>query len=138
MTKRAFVLAAFAALFFGLSANSQTSKGGPNPGINPVRQMDRSDVRVLRVELQPGAVRSVHAHNDVRFHLFIPVSGSLEITIGSEKPAEAMPGQAFYIEKGTPHGFRNTGSTPATVMEVFVKEGAVAAIDPRSFLPHAP
>jgi mannose-6-phosphate isomerase-like protein (cupin superfamily) len=126
MHKRTCVLTALAALLFSWSSNSQTpTKGeGPNPGVKPTRLMDRSDVRVTRVELQVGAVRSVHVHNDVRYHLFIPVSGQLELTIGSAKPVDAAPGQAYYMEKGTPHGFRNVGSTPAMVMEVFVKDGA--------------
>ena len=126
MNKRTCVLTALAALLFTLSSNSQTPArpAGPDPGVTPVRQMDRSDVRVTRVELQPGAVRSVHVHNDVRFHLFIPISGQLELTIGSAQPVAAVPGQAYYMEKGTPHGFRNAGSSPAMVMEVFVKDGA--------------
>lgn len=119
-----------AALYsFQTSAQSPTPTKGPDPGIKPVREIDRPDVRVLRVELQPYAVRSVHKHDDVRFHLFIPVSGQIELTIGSDKPVEATPGHAFYMQKGTPHGFRNTGATPAVVMEVFVKdEAATAAI----------
>jgi quercetin dioxygenase-like cupin family protein len=56
--------------------------------------------------------------------LFIPVSGQLELTIGSAQPVNAIPGQAYYMQKGTPHGFRNVGSSPAIVMEVFVKDGA--------------
>jgi hypothetical protein len=31
------------------------------------------------------------------------------------------------MEKGTQRGFRNIGTTPAMVMEVFVKEGAATA-----------
>lgn len=126
MNKRTCVLTALAALLFSWSSNSQTPgrAGGPDPGVTPVRQIDRSEVRVTRVELQPGAVRSVHVHNDVRYHLFLPVSGKLELTIGSAKPVEAVPGQAYFMEKGTPHGFRNVGSSPAMVMEVFVKDGA--------------
>ena len=96
-----------------------TKKG--NSGVNPVRLMDRPEVRVTRVEVQPGAVRAVHTHDDVRFHLWVPISGKLEITIGSDKPVEAASGQAFFMEKGTPHGFRNIGNTTAEVMEVFVK-----------------
>jgi mannose-6-phosphate isomerase-like protein (cupin superfamily) len=72
-------------------------------------------------------VRSVHTHDDVRFHLWIPISGKLEITIGSAASVEAASGQAFFMQKGTPHGFRNIGTTPAAVIEVFVKEGASAA-----------
>lgn len=125
MNKRTSVLTGLAALLLTLSSNSQTPpRPNPNPGVTPNRIMDRSDVRVLRVELQPGAVRSVHVHNDVRFHLFIPVSGEIELTIGSAQPVTAAPGQAYYLEKGTPHGFRNVGSSLATVMEVFVKDGA--------------
>lgn len=116
-------------LLYVMQASAQTpgAANGPNPGVTPVRQIDRAEVRVTRVELQVGAVRSVHTHDDVRFHLFIPVSGKLELTIGSAKPVEAAVGQAYFMEKGTPHGFRNTGSTPAMVMEVFVKDGAAAA-----------
>jgi len=109
-----------------LQASAQT-RPAPDPGVNPVRQIDRAEVRVTRVELQPGAVRSVHTHDDVRFHLFIPIQGKLEITIGSAKPVEALPGQAFFMERGTPHGFRNPGTTPAAVMEVFIKDGGTSA-----------
>jgi len=40
---------------------------------------------------------------------------------------EAASGQAFFMKKGTPHGFRNVGTTPAAVLEIFVKDGASAA-----------
>src|SRR2546427_11914931 len=113
------------ALICALPAGAQTA--GPNPGVTPVRQIDRAEVRVTRVELQPGAVRGVHTHDDVRFHLFIPVTGKLELSIGSAKPVEAAVGQAYFMEKGSPHGFRKTGSSPAMVMEGFVKDGAAPA-----------
>jgi len=109
-----------------VSAQAPTSNNA-NQGVNPVRLMDRPEVRVSRVEVAPGAVRAVHTHDDVKFHLWIPISGKLEITIGSAKPVEAASGQAFFMEKGTPHGFRNIGSTPATVMEIFVKDGSATA-----------
>jgi len=82
---------------------------------------------VVQVEIQPGAVGSVHTHEDVRSHLWAPVSGKLEVTIGSSKPVAAAAGQAFFIEKGTPHGFRSVGDTPAAVLEIFVKDGVSAA-----------
>ena len=82
---------------------------------------------MVQVEIQPGAVGSVHTHEDVRSHLWAPVSGKLEVTIGSSKPVAAAAGQAFFIDKGTPHEFRNVGDTPAAVLEKFVKDGASAA-----------
>jgi hypothetical protein len=48
---------------------------GPNPGVTPVRQIDRAEVRVTRVELQPGAVRNVHQHDDVRLQMVFSDSG---------------------------------------------------------------
>jgi len=96
-------------------------------GYAPVRLWERPDVRATRVELKPMATRAVHQHDDVKCHLFIPLMGKLQLTIGSDKPVNAPVGQAFYIKGGTPHGFRNLGSTPGTVMEIFVMNGASAA-----------
>ncbi len=85
MRIRTMIPALTLTLFCALQASAQTpgAANGPNPGVTPVRQIDRAEVRVTRVELQAGAVRSVHTHDDVRFHLFIPVTGKLELTIGS-------------------------------------------------------
>jgi mannose-6-phosphate isomerase-like protein (cupin superfamily) len=96
-------------------------------GYTPVRLWERPDVRALRVELKPMANRAIHQHDDVKFHLFIPLTGKLQITIGSDKPVDAPVGQAFYIKGGTPHGFRNLGSTPGSAIEIFVMNGASAA-----------
>ena len=96
-------------------------------GYAPVRLWERPDVRAARVEIKPYATRAIHQHDDVKFHLFIPLTGTLQITIGSDKPVDAPVGQAFYIKGGTPHGFRNLGSTPGSAMEIFVKDGSSAA-----------
>ena len=119
-----------------LSASAQTPAKGKDAdkeaaraaqGYAPVSLWERPDVRATRVELKPMAIRAVHQHDDVKFHLFIPLTGTLQLTVGSDKPVDAPVGQAFYIKGGTPHGFRNLGSTPGTVMEIFVKDGASAA-----------
>jgi mannose-6-phosphate isomerase-like protein (cupin superfamily) len=96
-------------------------------GYAPVPLWDRGDVRASRVEIKPGGNRAIHQHDDVKFHLFIPLTGTMQITIGSDRPVPAPVGQAFYIKGGTPHGFKNLGSTPASAMEIFVKEGASTA-----------
>ena len=95
-----------------------------DPGVARAALLDKPEVRAIRVELQPGATRSMHKHDDVRSHMFMPITGSLELTIGSAKPIVAVPGQAYYMEKGTLHGFRNTGSTTAMVFEVFSRDPA--------------
>ena len=102
-------------------------QASPDPGVNPVRLLDRDEIRITRVELAAGAVRSAHAHDDVEYHVWAPVAGTFEITIEKGKPTAAKPGQAFFMKKGTQHWFRNTGTTPATVMEIFVKKTTGAA-----------
>jgi quercetin dioxygenase-like cupin family protein len=98
-----------------------------DPGVRPFRLIDRDEIRVTRVELQPGAVRRVHVHDDVEYHVWTPVMGTLEITIGNDAPKAAAPGLAFFMKRGTPHGFRNTGTTPAAVFEIFVKKSTTTA-----------
>jgi quercetin dioxygenase-like cupin family protein len=90
-------------------------------GYNPVGIIDQAEVRAIRVELKPNANRAIHQHDDVKSHLFIPLSPKLQVTIGSAKPVDAPVGQVFYITRGTPHGFRNLSSEPGAAIEVFVK-----------------
>ena len=109
------------------SAQAPAAKKGPGGGVTPNPLLDRPEIRVIRTELLAGAVRAVHTHDDVKFHLFLPITPGVELTIGSDKPVMAAPGQAYFILKSTPHGFRNTGAAMAMVYEVFVKDGPAAA-----------
>jgi quercetin dioxygenase-like cupin family protein len=88
-------------------------------GISNVALLDQSGARVLRVDVEPNGVRNVHSHDNVDFHLFVPVTGTVRLEVAG-KPLELGPWQAQFIKGGTKHGWVNTGSTTATVMEVFV------------------
>ncbi len=99
-------------------------QGGPDAGVSPTLLMDRDDIRIFRVVLQPGAVRSVHSHDDVAYHVWVPLEGSLELAVEGEPPVPAAPGDSHYLEPATRHGFRNLGTTPAEVMEIFVYDPA--------------
>ena len=115
------------ALLAAQPATAQTPAAGEaDPGVRPTRLIDRDEVRVSRVEIQPGAVRRVHVHDDVEYHLWIPIDGTLEITIGFDAPIAAASGQAFFLKRGTPHGFKNTGGTLRVVFEIFVKRTTIA------------
>ena len=108
---------------------AEIQAGREAQGYTPFRLWERPGVRATRVEIKPMATRAMHQHDDVRFHLFIPLAGRLELTVGSDKPVDAPVGQAFYIQGGTLHGFRNPDSTPAMVMEIFVMDGSTASLD---------
>jgi len=120
---------AISLLLAALPALAQTPSAKPSStrGLATAEILNQPDVRLLRVEIEAGVTRAMHAHNDVRFHLFIPVTGTVQLSIGTDNPIDVAPGQAQYIKKGTSHGFKNTGTSNATIIEVFVKEGAALA-----------
>lgn len=101
---------------------AQAAQGEADPGVRPTRLLDRAEVRVSRVELQPGATRRVHTHDDVEYHLWVPIEGQLQLTIDGDAPVAATAGQAFFMRRGTRHGFTNVGTTPAAVFEIFIKQ----------------
>ncbi len=114
---------AVATILFAFSAVAQTAEKGitADPGVVAIRLIDRDEVRASRIEIQPSATRRVHSHTDVQFHLFVGIKGTVQLTIGSEKPVEVRPGQAYFMKVGTPHGFKNVTSDPAIAMEIFIK-----------------
>ena len=122
-TASVFVLAVSSAA----SSWAQPAPLAPDPGVAATRLINRDEIRISRVVLQAGAVRSVHSHDDVEYHAWIPLEGTLELSVGTEGPVPALPGEAFFFERGTRHGFRNVGVTEAAVMEVFVKESGRSA-----------
>jgi len=98
-----------------------------DPGVfNTSPIIDRAELRAGRLEIRPGGARRVHQHDDVLFHLFIPLTGSVQLNVGSQI-IEAVAGQVYFIPRGTPHGFKNTSGSVATAVEVFIKPTANAA-----------
>jgi quercetin dioxygenase-like cupin family protein len=110
------------------------SQGDPDPGVHFIVIVDNPSVRVLQVTVQPGAVRRQHVHNDITFDLLIPVTAGVELTADGLGTINTLPGQAYYILKGQPHGFMNKGAAAVQVMEVIVKPGP----PPAPFDPNAP
>jgi quercetin dioxygenase-like cupin family protein len=103
------------------------SQGDPDPGVHFITIIDNPHVRVLQVTLQPGAVRKAHVHNDVTFHMLVPVTGSLELTVEGQPVITTVQGQAYYMLKGVTHGFTNKTAAPVQVIELFIKPPAGAA-----------
>ncbi|MBM3770603.1 MAG: cupin domain-containing protein [Acidimicrobiia bacterium] len=132
LTRHLALTACLLAVVLTTNARGQSSaRLGPqpeaDPGVRPTRLIDRDEIRVSRIDLQPGARRSVHAHDDVEYHVWTPVEGTFEFTMGNDAPVTAKPGQAFFMKRGTRHGFRNIGNAPGAVFEIFVKKTATAA-----------
>ena len=91
-------------------------------GVSNVALINRDEIRVLRVDVAPKGVRNVHTHDDMQYHLFIPTSAGMLFESASEKPVQMAAWQAQFVRGGTQHGFKNTGSSTVTIMEIFVKK----------------
>jgi quercetin dioxygenase-like cupin family protein len=129
MRKRASGVAVAVAVLFASLVRAQAPAPAPgaprtrevDPGVfNTSPVIDRAELRAGSLEIKPGGMRRVHQHDDVKFHLFIPLTGAVQLNIGAET-ISAVPGQVYFINKGTPHGFKNATQSTATAVEVFVK-----------------
>ena len=89
--------------------------------MNFLNVVENPHVRVLQVTLQPGAVRRPHVHNDVTFHMLVPINGSLELTVEKDPVVTTVPGQAYYMVKGQTHSFTNKSAAAVQVIELFIK-----------------
>jgi quercetin dioxygenase-like cupin family protein len=122
-----------ALLWIGSAAVAQTPGTAGAIVLNPVAAtsgtgvsnavlINRDEIRVLRVDVAPKGVRNVHTHDDVQYHLFIPTSAGMQFQTESEQPTQMAAWQAQFVKGGTKHGFTNTGTSPVTIVEIFVKK----------------
>jgi quercetin dioxygenase-like cupin family protein len=129
MRKRASAVVVVAAVLFASLVRAQApspAQTGPatrevDPGVfNTSPVIDRAELRAGSLEIKPGGTRRVHQHDDVRFHLFIPLTGAVQLNLGADT-INATAGNVYFINKGTPHGFKNATDSTATAVEVFIK-----------------
>jgi mannose-6-phosphate isomerase-like protein (cupin superfamily) len=95
--------------------------GAGNAGISNAIMRDQQDIRVIRVVVEPGGKRAMHTHTDVKFHLFVPITGPMVVDLDGGQTADVPAWQPYYMKAGTQHGFHNTGSSAVEIMEIFVK-----------------
>jgi quercetin dioxygenase-like cupin family protein len=95
--------------------------GDGNVGISNAVLRDQPEVRTLRVVVEAGGTRAMHAHTDVRFHLFVPISGPMELGLDGGLTVDVQPWHTYYLAGGTQHGFHNNGADAVEVMEIFVR-----------------
>src|SRR5262245_13543665 len=87
-----------------------------NVGISNATLRDQDDIRVIRVVVEPGGKRIMHAHNDVKFHMFIPITSAMVLDLDGAPSVNVPAWQPYYMKKGTQHGFHNPGSSPVELM----------------------
>ena len=102
----------------------------PQPQRQPVtvtQILQRPEMRVIRVAIQPNATRTAHAHADALFHLFMPLDGTIDVTIEGEPSERLGPWQAHFFKGGTTHAFTNASGSAVQWLEVFIQKTAASA-----------
>ena len=94
---------------------------GDNVGVSNAVLRDQPEVRVLRVVVAADGTRVMHAHDNVEFHLFVPITGAMTLNLEGDESVELSPWEPYYMNAGTRHGFHNANSTSVDIMEIFVR-----------------
>jgi mannose-6-phosphate isomerase-like protein (cupin superfamily) len=95
--------------------------GQGNVGVSNAVLRDQAEVRAIRVMVDAGGKRAMHSHTDVKFHLFVPISGPMVVDLDGGQSDDVPAWQPYYMKAGTQHGFHNSGTAPVEIMEIFVK-----------------
>ena len=95
--------------------------GDGNVGVSNAVLRDQAEVRALRVVVEPGGARVMHSHDDVEFHLFVPISGAMTLDLEGAQSVELSPWEPYYMTAGTLHGFRNGSGSAVDIMEIFIR-----------------
>jgi quercetin dioxygenase-like cupin family protein len=95
--------------------------GGDNVGISNAVLRNQPEVRALRVVVDPGGTRVMHEHDDVNFHLFVPISDIMQLDLDGQPSVQVQPWHPYFMEGGTQHGFQNRGDEAVEIMEIFVR-----------------
>jgi quercetin dioxygenase-like cupin family protein len=137
MLKRV-TLTAIALSFLASSSAFAQASGVRNltPGpthTKAITPMDRPEIKVQRVDIEPNSTRGMHAHDDVIYHVFMTTDGPLTLSIEGEGDVHLAPWEAHFFKGGTVHAITNSSAESVRFIEIFVnkpKDGKTAAIDP--------
>ena len=75
---------------------------------------DASGGSVFEFRAAPGFSTGVHVHGHIEEYFYV-LDGAFEFVLGDER-VQAGRGAFVFVPPGTPHGFGNAGSTPATLL----------------------
>lgn len=118
------VVTALVSTYVAAQALGNASAARPvqgDAGVFSSTVLDEPMFRAGRNYAAPGAVRSLHRHGDVSFHIFILATGTLRLEIEGQNPRIIGAGEIVSIPAGANHTFTNIGGDTATFIEVFGK-----------------
>jgi quercetin dioxygenase-like cupin family protein len=94
---------------------------GASVSIKATSEQTGATFNLFEVSCPPDYATPLHIHYTEDVVVYI-LEGMLTFFWGNEKK-EAVPGSYFYQPRGTPHGFRVEGRTPARILYMTVPAG---------------
>ena len=89
--------------------------------VNATSEQTGGAFNLFDVACPAGYATSLHIHYAEDVAVYV-LEGALTFFWGSEKK-EAVAGSYFYLPRGTPHGFRVEGATPARILYITFPAG---------------
>lgn len=94
----------------------------------PVTGDDRKEMVLMAVSIQPAGAVPMHTHpGDCVGSV---VEGAVELLVEGQPPRRVAPGEAYSNPRGTVHGFRNVGDTPARLLNSLVVDLGAPRVQP--------
>jgi len=98
--------------------------------VAPIAGVDGKELVVLGLTIAPGAASPIHTHPGDCVGTVI--EGTIELLVEGQEPRRLRSGDVVRNPRGTVHGFRNVGSTPARLTNVLVLDKGKPRIVPQS------
>lgn len=101
----------------------------------PVTGDDKKEMVLLSVSIQPTGAVPMHTHpGDCVGSV---VEGTVELLVEGQPPRRVVAGEAYSNLRGTVHGFRNVGDTPARLLNSLLVDKGAPRVQPAA-LPARP
>lgn len=94
----------------------------------PITGDDRKQMILMSVAIQPAGAVPMHTHpGDC---VGTVVEGAVELLVEGQAPRRVTAGEAYSNLRGTVHGFRNVGDTPARLVNSLVVDKGAPPVVP--------
>lgn len=96
--------------------------------VSPLTGDEKRELVLLSVAIQPAGAVPMHTHpGDCAGSV---VEGTVELLVEGQAPRRVAAGEAYNNLRGTVHGFRNVGDSPARLLNSLVVDKGVPRAEP--------
>jgi quercetin dioxygenase-like cupin family protein len=95
---------------------------------SPVTGDDKKEIVLMSVALQPAGAVPLHTHPGDCVGAVL--EGTVELLVEGQPPRRVAAGDTYANPRGTPHGFRNVGETPARLLNSLLVDKGAPRVQP--------